>query len=1002
MRLSVAIAAVSLCLLGLSMADDVRAAIRKPTDIPAQALTSALEQLAKDRNFQVVYVSEDIGNVHTTGAVGEFTPEEALKKLLSGTGLTYRYLDEKTVTIVPAASTRAQVEGQGGATSNAQEGKKGSSGNFRVARVDQGKAASGSSVEKQNEQASKKKPIVLEEIVITGSRIPRAGREGAQEVKIYTRESIEQSGQATVTDFLNTLPEVSVSLTENGIQTPSSGTTVRLHGLPIGTTLVLLNGRRVETSGTADGYFDLNNLPLAAVERVEVVSEGSSAVYGSDALAGVVNIILKNNFDGVEFNTKYGSASALDEWHTSIAAGARWNRGSVSLIASFQSREELRGSERPLTANNDYRPYGGFDFRANYCNPGNVFSTNGNNLPGVGAPFAAVPAGFVGTPTQQEFAATAGRLNSCSYGGYNSLIPATRRAGVLAQGSYNAGSSVELFTELMFSHVEEFQKSSPPLLFGLPGFQSFTVAASNPYNPFGEVVGIADLLTSLGRQTTDLDTEFFRALAGARGNVFDNWHWEVAAWDSWDRSNVATSNFGNSLAIQAALNSTSPAAALNPFVAGAQGSPQLLQSLVFDLRSRASAQTLAANGFVRGPIAQLPSGAIEAVVGSEYDRDKLYTDTINSPFQPPNTQTDFHRNSYAFFGEAKIPILANHSNPEAGDTLATTIAGRYDRYSDFGSKTTPQFAAEWRPVESLLVRGTYGRAFRAPNLVRINAPVVTFTGQVIDPLRGGQAETPILTIGGNRSLQPETGHSHTVGFVYAGRAVPDLQLSITHWRVDEANSIQQISPQILVNNEQLFPANVIRASNCLGGPPCPITQVNATYVNFGELDVRGLDYQLRYRISAGSGDLSPSLTATQTYHYSAALQPGVALTDRVSKANDDGNFAPRWKAIAALGWKVGPYAASLAGRYLGHYQDYNSTNDIGNFWFYDANFRCAIGQIFVPTGAYAKDAYVEVGGVNIFNRLPRYSNYLFGSVGYDPTETDIRGRFLYVQLGVKL
>src|SRR5712671_2846223 len=156
MRLSVAIAAVSWCLVGLSMADDVRAAIRKPTDIAAQALTSALEQLAKDRNIQVVYVSEDIGSARTAGAVGEFTPEEALKKLLSGTGLTYRYLDEKTVTIVPAAHTQAQVQGSGGSISKDQEGKKSSSEGFRVAQLDQGQSSSPSTVEKQDEQRSKK------------------------------------------------------------------------------------------------------------------------------------------------------------------------------------------------------------------------------------------------------------------------------------------------------------------------------------------------------------------------------------------------------------------------------------------------------------------------------------------------------------------------------------------------------------------------------------------------------------------------------------------------------------------------------------------------------------------------------------------------------------------------------------------------------------------------------------------------------------------------------
>jgi len=198
-----------------------------------------------------------------------------------------------------------------------------------VAQVGQGQASGAATVEKQDEQA-KRKPIQLEEVVVTGSRIPTHVNEGAQEVKIYTREKIEQSGRSTVADFLNTLPAASVSITESSIGTqPNYGvTTVQLHGLPVGTTLVLINGRRLETSGSSQAgtaaFFDLNNIPLAAVDRVEVVSEGSSAIYGSDAIAGVVNIILKRNFDGFETNLKYGGASGTDETNASLAWGRRY------------------------------------------------------------------------------------------------------------------------------------------------------------------------------------------------------------------------------------------------------------------------------------------------------------------------------------------------------------------------------------------------------------------------------------------------------------------------------------------------------------------------------------------------------------------------------------------------------------------------------------------------------------------------------------------------------
>src|SRR6266853_980796 len=258
MRLGVAVAVACLSAIGLSVADDVKASIRKPTNIPAEALGPALQTLAKERGFQVAYVSDEVDSRRTQGAVGDLTTNEDLTQLLSGTGLTYRYFGDRAVSIIPigsvdasgGASTQAQVEGSGGASSSDEEGKKTSSAGFRVAQVDQGKAGSDSSVEKQDKaQPSKKKPIQLEEVVVTGSRIPRVAGEGAQEVLIYTKEQVRQSGQTTVADFLNTIPSVSVAVTEGGYANFGANTTVRLRGLPFGTTLVLIIVRRITPSG---------------------------------------------------------------------------------------------------------------------------------------------------------------------------------------------------------------------------------------------------------------------------------------------------------------------------------------------------------------------------------------------------------------------------------------------------------------------------------------------------------------------------------------------------------------------------------------------------------------------------------------------------------------------------------------------------------------------------------------------------------------------------------
>ena len=962
------------------IAPPIRADEAKTTfNIPAQDLSTALREFARQSSREILFSSEVAQGKKTKGVKGDLTADAALTKLLAGTGLVVaKSANGTTLVTTPDAKEASGKSGPpiapSGATNNPQQGSR-------------------------TNEAGPGRTALLEEVLVTGSRIPLTTLEGPQAINAYTKEQIDRSGQTTLGGFLNSLPDVPVSVNENAFQTFAGGTTLQLHGLPLGTTLVLLNGRRVETSGAEAGFnfFDLNNIPLAAVERIEVLGAGSSAIYGSDAIAGVVNIILKQNFSGLEASAKYGSANRTDESNASVAFGRKWDRGSVSLVGSFQTRSDLEGFERSITGNNNYTQFGGIDARASGCNPGNVRTLDGSNLPGVGAPNAAVPVGFTGTPTQQEFAGTAGVTNKCSNTGYYSYIPEARRAGLLATADYKVTSGFTLFTEQLYSHSQQVTGAPPP---GLSG----TVSASNPFNPFGEAVHVSSRFTTLGRTFATLNTDFLRSLVGAKGELPNDWHWEIAAWDAQDSSHYSISNttYNSGGAIRAALSSSDPATALNPFVDGAQGSQALLNSFVYDEKNKYLGQTLAANAFIRGPIVKTPAGPIDLVLGSEYNRDKLYTDLINLvPFYPPNTATTFRRSSYAAFGEVRIPILANHANSGAGPILAVNVAGRYDHYSDFGNKTTPQFGAEWRPLETLLIRGTYSEAFKAPSLNDLHSTSSVFQTQVVDPLSNNQVENINATYGGNPNLHPETGNSRTLGVAYLSKRIPNLQASVSQWTINENGSIQGLDVQTIVNNESLFPGVVIRAPG-QNGQAGPITQVNATTVNFGATQVSGVDFHVAYKFETSIGNWEGSLSATDTYHYTAALQPATPATNRAGIANDDGNWAPRWKGTVALGWQSGSYSVAILGRYVGRYVDYDTTSEIGNFWLYDTNLRYSLGNVVAPSNGWLRSLYIEAGGVNLFNTLPQYSNYNFGGVGYDVAEGDIRGRFLYARIGVKL
>jgi len=679
------------------------------------------------------------------------------------------------------------------------------------------------------------------------------------------------------------------------------------------------------------------------------------------------------------------------------------------VIGSFLTRSELEGFERSITANNDYTRFGGSDARFPVCPRGNVVSATGQPLPG--APpggnntFAAVSGRATsGTPTFADF--NYGTLNECSLDGYLSMIPTTQREGILAQGSYDLTSSVQLFTELMYSHSRTTSYLTPPHTFSEPGFVFSTASASNPYNPFGQTVGVSNVFTGVGRTSESTNTDFFRPLVGARGGVLSSWKWEITAWDSEHNTTLPLRNETNGSALQAALNSSNPATALNPFVDGPAGSPQLLQSLLVDWIQKTSGSILGANAFAHGPIAHLPSGAVEAVIGVEHDHDTFATENVSFPFSPLG-RTTYRRDVSAVFGEARVPVIANHANPQSGDMLTLTIAGRYDHYDDFGSHSTPQYGVEWRPFDTLLIRSTYGQSFRAPTLFELHEPNNSVQAPIPDPLRGNQIELVTIVLGGNAQLRPETGQSRTVGFVYSSKSIPDLRFSLSYWRIDENNSITILSPFTLIANESLFPGNVTRAPG-QNGQLGPITRVNAAFVNFGQTQVAGFDYQAAYRFHPTNvGEFFASLGATQTYHYTTVLVPNTKPVDAVSKAQDSGNWAPRWKGTVALGWKSAPYVVNMNARYVGKYQDYDqplangTTQIIGNFWLFDANLRYAAGTAIAQGNSWLRGTYCEIGGVNLFNRLPQYSNMSFGTVGFDAAQADIRGRFLYAQIGTK-
>ncbi|MET0307213.1 MAG: TonB-dependent receptor [Sphingomonas sp.] len=919
-------------------------------DIPSQDLGAALKAFARASRQQVTFDAKAVRGKRSPALKGNYPARAALDALLQGSGLEVEQGRSGLFIIKPATQAVAA-----GATRPDRVASEGSDGSLTEVR---------------------------NEIVVTGSRIPTKVGNGAQDVKVYNREQIDRSGQTTVTDFLNTLPGASLGRSETAVQSAGGATSVQLRGLPLGTTLILLNGRRVETSGSqaGDDFFDLNNIPLAAVERIEVLADGSSAVYGSDAIAGVVNIILKTDFNGVQAEAKYGHANGLDEASASIALGKTFEHGSFSILGSYQRRSTLLTDERAVTKSPPGAQY-------NMCDLADVYSPTG--FPGApGATYAALTAAPAsGAPSLSSF--NYNSLNKCSIYEHVSTIPKTERVGLLASGEYEISPNVTAFAEVMYSHNRQELSAGDQGLFGISVLQLFSMGAGNPYNPFGQKVGISVNLPSVKSASID-KTSFFRPLVGMRGSLGSSWHWEVSAWAAIDRTTrTEPDTYQNSAAIQAALNATTPSTALNIFNQSGADQQALLKTFFYDGLTKFRGSTESVNGFIQGPLFKLPAGDLVVVLGGEFDRSTVEQNVIVDPNNPVG-QSTYKRSNLAIFGEARVPILPPLSSTTTQTLLAATLAARYDHYSDAGDVFTPQLGVELRPASSLLLRGTYSKSFKAPPLTSLLTPTTSGIVFADDPVTGELAGFTNIS-GGNPNLKPQKGSSYSFGGVYTPRiGANKMTIGVTYWKLKEEDVIQSQAAGFILENSASFPGRVVR--DAAGN----VVSVDVTALNFGAIEVSGIDYSISYLIQTGIGDFRPSIGATQTLSYTSALVPDAPPVDGLAKAQSSGNWAPRWKGMIALNWKKGRYSIGADARYVSKYSDYDGGRSIGNFWIADFNARA---NLFGTAGAHSTPVFIEVGASNVFNQLPQASNFYQGLLGYDPTQSDIRGRYTYVRLG---
>jgi len=851
---------------------------------------------------------------------------------------------------------------------------------------------------------SKKEDVTdLEEVVVTGSHI-RGAEVAGSKVILISREQIDASGYGRVEDVLATVTQnfnranAAVSQPEHAFFNLNHGAEVQLRGLGVGTTLTLVNGQRQGASGYQGQFTDVSTIPVSAIERIEILPEGTAALYGSDAIGGVVNIILRRNFEGIEARVR-GSATDSDTTERSAALllGHAGPRGNVLVGFQFNDSDALRCSARAYcAANADFRRFGGTDLRGFASNPGTILD------PKTLAPIAAIPHGQDGTQL------TAGQLvpgaaNYTDNVTNNDILPKQIMRSAFVSTSYKVTEQWEISADGRYSSRDfRFTYPVPP--------GDFLVPATNAFNHLGGPVLVAyDFSRDFGPVLDTGPTKSYFGSAAVKGVLPKGWQINLAGAYAKASAEYFDANFTlNYTAIDAALASSDPATALNLFGDGSHTSPAALaalraQNVTYDDLNVFTVAS--ANVIADGPILNWRAGVIRLAVGGEFRHE--HSAGINISENPE----DRGRLIRSGFFELAVPMMGPHGG-SAANRLDLSLAGRYDSYSDVGSTFNPKVGFSWRPLALIKLRGNWGTSFRAPPFFWSNRDQVgdSSIADVVDPRSPTGYTRALVLVGPLPDLKPETARAWTAGVDLTPRAIPNLSLSLTYFDIDYQGKIQHAGPDtvfFLTQEAQLTPlitrnptqaqidAVCIKPPLFGGGCNQPIAAIlDGRWRNLASLKTRGVDAALDYLLHTTWGKVSASLNGTYMSDLKQQIGPTAAVVDLV---NTVGN-PPSLRLVGNLSWSLRGWTVQSTVNHTGAYRDPGSApaRKVDSWTTVDLN----IGYRVDGGSGWLANTQANLGIINVFDQRPPFVNQFdpSGTFGYDPASATLLGRGVSLQV----
>ena len=806
-----------------------------------------------------------------------------------------------------------------------------------------------------------------ERIEVTGSNIKRVDAETSAPIQVITQEEIRRSGKQTVTELLRELPiNAAGGLTElTGSGSFSAGAaSVSLRGLGSTATLVLLNGRRIAPYGLADpnfgqsGVTNLNSIPVDVIERIEILKDGASAIYGSEAIAGVINIILRKDYKGGQVGAnattnnkgKYNTQTAIASIGFGDLAKDRYN-----VFANFEAYKQkpVRFVEVEDFLNRQ-------QFRDVYLTgvPNSAFSpflTYITNAAGATVPSAGAACPASQNISSQQFLGVAGTMCLYDFVRFAQIVPKVERTSAFARGTFDVSGTTQIYAEGSFVKNSVYFTGAPQAVGNGTGatFNPSTgrlnpaptqLAIGHPNNPFARLTSTRARMDAVGPQDNEVESKTSRVVAGIK-TTMGKFDFESGVMHNRNQQDTTNHNsirydrlvqaFGFTVVPNAVGNPTlvaNPAGGFFNWAAPNSGTITA-DSLRINARDKADSKFTVFDAKLSGEIGQMAGGAASMATGIEYRREsRIVTPDAEkirgNIFGRGVASVNGSRNVATVFGELILPVAKN---------VEVQLAARYDRYSDYGSSLTPKVAASWAPMSSLKLRGSFARGFRAPALTEITRSSTSgFFNGVDDPRRCNRAATPPFTVGCGLSIpglivafpgvQPEKAETYSAGFVWEASA--NTNVSVDYFSIARRNEISFLSlGEILLNEgstNPLYANRVVRdpanTNPSVPNDPGAILFVSTSFANLGETRVKGVDFDIRHRISLGQyGRLTLNGLASYFIDQRGSGVAGQPLVSYSGFRN-----APEWRGQARANWEIGSWTTTGAMNVVGPFKAHSN------------------------------------------------------------------------------